>query len=299
VTPVVSVVVPIYNRPHTIATVIETLRRQTLTAWEALLVDDGSAQDPSDAMAAYADDPRIQLIRLPENRGVSAARNTGVAAATGTYVAFLDSDDDWLPEKLARQVAALEAEPDDRAFCVTLTTVVMPGGWERVRPNFDPAPGRSFAEYLYCDGGFAQASALFLPRGLAQAIPFREALRQYEDHLYFIELAASGLRYVVVREALSRWINDERPDRLSAQDDLARGDAFLALGGAALSPRARTAFQIRVQGPALLAKHPGRALWNMVKAVPQGALSLPALGTLIAKQILPVRIWDVVRSLAA
>lgn len=295
--PAVSVVIPLYNRPHNIATVVETLRGQTLTDWEAIFVDDGSAADPSPMMAAYADDARIRLIRLPENRGPSAARNAGVAAATGRYVAFLDSDDDWRPEKLARQVAALEAQPDRQAFCVTLTTVVMPGGWERVRPNFNPGAGQTFAEYLYCDGGFAQASSLMAPRESAAKVQFRESLRQYEDHLYFIELAAAGLRYVVVDEALSRWNNDHRPDRLSAQADIAAGDAFLDLAGPNMSPKARTAFQVRVQGPALFAVAPGKAIAAMLRAVPQGALSVPALGVLIAKQILPIRIWDAFRSL--
>jgi glycosyltransferase involved in cell wall biosynthesis len=95
---------------------IASVRAQTETRWELLLVDDGSTDDsPRVAHAAAAADPeRIRVLTHPggENRGMSASRNLGIAAARGGYVAFLDADDLYLPQKLERQLAILQRHPD-------------------------------------------------------------------------------------------------------------------------------------------------------------------------------------------
>ena len=235
--PSVSVIVPIYNRPDFLQQIVGTLQQQRFPDWEAIIVDDGSSLDIAGAIAPFLSDSRIRFLRLDRNAGAAAARNHGVAAARGRYVAFLDSDDLWHADKLGKQIALLDAQPFGEAvFCITLTMVIMPGGWERVRPDFAPRPGQSFADYLYRDGGFAQASSLMLPRDLALATPFHDGLRQYEDHLLFIELHAKGARYLVIPEALTIWRNDDRADRLGRRDDLARGANFLAQAGPLLTP---------------------------------------------------------------
>ena len=294
--PTVSVVIPIYNRPQHVPDLIETLNQQTFTDWEAVLVDDGSTSDIAGAVAPYLSDPRIRFHRLDRNGGVSAARNYGVSLARGRYVAFLDSDDCWGAEKLSKQVDAMEAAgPDEPAFCVTLTTVLMQGGWRRVRPNFDPRPGQPFGDYLYRDGGFAQASSLMTSRKLALATPFREELRQYEDHLFYIDLAASGAKYLVVREPLTTWRNDERPDRLGSSDDLSRGMAFLTSAGDLLSPRVRTAFRLRVLGEPLFRHKPLTAAALVFRAVFEGALRPKQLAAVTARRLLPTAVWDRIR----
>jgi glycosyltransferase involved in cell wall biosynthesis len=95
---------------------VESIRAQTYDAWELLLVDDGS-NDASTAIArryTTADPARIRYLEHPAhaNRGMSASRNLGIRHARGTYVAFLDADDVWLPEKLAQQVAIADAHPE-------------------------------------------------------------------------------------------------------------------------------------------------------------------------------------------
>jgi len=106
---VVSVVIPTYNYGRFIAEAVESVRRQTHREVEIIVVDDGSTDDTQAVLASIRDE-RLIVIRT-ENRGISAARNTGLDRATGEYIAFLDADDRWLPEKLARQVAIMEAEP--------------------------------------------------------------------------------------------------------------------------------------------------------------------------------------------
>src|SRR5690348_15078750 len=115
--PRVSVIVPVFNRAATIGRAVASVVVQTMADWELIVVDDGSADDPAGALAALSD-ARLRLLRHERNRGAAAARNTGIAAARAPLIAFLDSDDEWLPEKLARQVAAVErAGPALGALC--------------------------------------------------------------------------------------------------------------------------------------------------------------------------------------
>src|SRR3712207_6134618 len=106
--PAVSVILPVYNRASTLAQCVTTVQAQTFSDWELVAVDDAS-QDESCAVIERFNDSRIRLVRHERNQGPSAARNTGIKAARGKYIALLDSDDEWLPGKLAAQVALLES----------------------------------------------------------------------------------------------------------------------------------------------------------------------------------------------
>jgi glycosyltransferase involved in cell wall biosynthesis len=114
--PLVSVVLPTYNRERTIARAIRSILSQSYENFELLVVDDGST-DGTEAVVGAIQDPRVHYIRLPQNRGASAARNEGLRRSKGEFVAFQDSDDEWLCDKLEVQVAtALEAEEPVAVF---------------------------------------------------------------------------------------------------------------------------------------------------------------------------------------
>lgn len=104
--PLVSVVIPTYNRGHAIRACIASVLAQTIRNIEVVVVDDAS-QDDTRAQVAALPDPRIRYLAHASNRGGAAARNTGVGAARGDFIAFLDSDDLWAPRKLEKQIAAL------------------------------------------------------------------------------------------------------------------------------------------------------------------------------------------------
>ncbi|MDD5354857.1 MAG: glycosyltransferase, partial [bacterium] len=102
----VSVVIPAYNRANRIINALKSVQGQTYANWEIVVVDDGSTDETVKIVTDYAGrEKRIRLIRHERNRGAQAARNTGIKAAQGEWVAFLDSDDEWLPASLALRMA--------------------------------------------------------------------------------------------------------------------------------------------------------------------------------------------------
>ena len=108
-TPLVSVITPAYRAERFIETTIESVRAQTFPDWEMLVVDDASTDGTTALVARLAErDPRVRLYRKPAQSGASASRNLAIAAARGRWLAFLDSDDLWLPDKLERQLAFAE-----------------------------------------------------------------------------------------------------------------------------------------------------------------------------------------------
>ncbi len=116
--PLVSVIMPVRNRALVLARAVESVRHQTVAAWELIIVDDGSSDDTAKVAADYAaSDSRIQVIRL-EPSGVCAARNAGLRAARAPYVAFLDSDNEWTPSFLRVSTATMAAEHLEAAFAV-------------------------------------------------------------------------------------------------------------------------------------------------------------------------------------
>ncbi len=116
--PLVSIVTPAWKAAGYIGQTVESVRNQTLRDWEHLVIDDCSPDDTGLVVADLAArDPRLRLLRTPANGGPARARNVGLGAARGRYVCFLDADDLWHPEKLAAQIALLEAT--GAAICYT------------------------------------------------------------------------------------------------------------------------------------------------------------------------------------
>lgn len=113
----ITVVIPLYNKDNTIARALDSVLAQTYQDFEVVVVDDGSRDGGAAVVEGYTD-ARIRLIRQA-NAGVSAARNRGIAEAKGEYVAFLDADDEWMPEFLAEIVALQQEFPNCRAQATT------------------------------------------------------------------------------------------------------------------------------------------------------------------------------------
>src|SRR6185369_2583344 len=120
--PAVSVVVATYNQAHWLGETIESVRAQTFADWELIVADDGSTDATAAVVARFAEDPRIRYLPAAHAER-AAARNRGIAASSGELVAFLDADDAWHPEKLARQVVRL-ADAPEAAVCYAVARFV-------------------------------------------------------------------------------------------------------------------------------------------------------------------------------
>jgi len=114
-TKLVSIITPLYNSEVYIEACIQSVISQTYTNWEMIIIDDGSSDNSAEIVKSIVD-KRIHLIKLPENKGASFARNTAIEMAQGNYIAFLDADDLWNSEKLAIQIRFMEEKSISFSF---------------------------------------------------------------------------------------------------------------------------------------------------------------------------------------
>jgi glycosyltransferase involved in cell wall biosynthesis len=173
--PLVTVVIATYNRAGLVPRAIESVRQQTYRNIEILVIDDGSPDDTG-LIVQSIPDPRIRYIRHEANKGLPAGRNTGIRAAKGEYIAFLDDDDQWREDKLERQLKAIAGY--DSVAC----TAVVHGYPLRIhnRPDISLDDLRR--------GGFAPSGLLARTHALRNVM-FDESLRQGEDWDAFIRIA--------------------------------------------------------------------------------------------------------------
>lgn len=295
--PLISVIIPAYNCADVLPAAVASVAAQTATAWEVIVVDDCSSDDPAAALSAYRTDSRVRVIRQPRNGGATAARNTGIAAATGRFVAFLDADDSWAPTKLERQLVAVMARPDpDKVFCVTRTIVNVADGHHLVRPIRGKRPDERMDEFIFVSGGFCQTSSFLVSRTLAASIGFRE-LSTGEDHLFAIDMVRLGAEYLLVEETLTTYNDDFRPGRLSSDKTLARGEAFMADVRDLISPKALLAYQARYLGALVLKRSPIQGLGLVARAVAKGALPPRFAVTLMVRTLVPATAYHRFRSM--
>jgi glycosyltransferase involved in cell wall biosynthesis len=194
-----SVVIPCYNAGKYLGQALESIRGQTQTVREIIVVDDGS--EPAVTAPPDWQGPLLRVIRTP-NRGPAEARNTGIAAASGELIAFLDADDLWLPSKIARQEAALARRPDAVACYCQCTR-------EEGFFSFGPYPAGDvtddeFLLVLWYNNFFPPSSVLVRREALVQVGGFRADLCPSEDIELWLRLLRHG-SFVTVPEALCRY----------------------------------------------------------------------------------------------
>ena len=138
--PLVSVIIPSYNYGRFVREAVDSALAQSYRPLEVIVVDDGSKDNTREVMQAYAGNPDVKYIQQA-NKGLPSARNTGIRAATGKYIALLDADDVWAPEKLSQQVAFYEQHPD--AAVVATDTEKFEGAAPRAANWSQPPPPNS------------------------------------------------------------------------------------------------------------------------------------------------------------
>jgi glycosyltransferase involved in cell wall biosynthesis len=200
--PLVSVIIPAYNRAHLVGRAIASVLAQSYRNFEIIVVDDASTDDLAAALAEV-DSPQLRCITHPRNRGAAAARNTGIAAASGELVAFLDSDDVWFPDKLAQQVAAMRDQPPDVAGQVCAYDCLKAGDSPRIiAPGWTPLTFRR-SQLFGCTCG--PGTTLLCRRSIfAEIGPLDEELRRLEDWDWLLRLSEKGYRLLASSAVLAR-----------------------------------------------------------------------------------------------
>jgi glycosyltransferase involved in cell wall biosynthesis len=197
----VSVIIPVYNRRRLLERAVTSVREQTFANWELLIVDDGSSDGSAEYAADLAaGDPRIRHMRNGRARGPGGARNAGILASTGGYIAFLDSDDFWLPDKLAAQMRYLANAPGAKAVG---TDCYVGGTTESARlanryPDIDNAALAVFATIIRNKQFWIYTPTVLLSRDVFARIPlFDESLIRCEDLVMWLTINQSfGWHYV-------------------------------------------------------------------------------------------------------
>jgi len=188
----VSVIIPTYNRGWILKEAIESVLAQDFVEFELIVVDDGSTDNTRDILNEYKED--IIICRQP-NKGVSAARNLGIASASGSFIAFLDSDDLWLPDKLSIQIAFFEAH-EDALVCQTEETWIRNGVRVNPKKRHQKFSGHIFQDSLsLC---LISPSAVMIKRSLFEEIGlFDESLPACEDYDLWLRISCQYPVYLI------------------------------------------------------------------------------------------------------
>lgn len=198
--PLVSVITPAYNAERFLAGTIESVQQQTYTNWEMVIVDDQSTDRTLEIAKTYADqDSRIRIYRLEKNSGAAVARNTAMKHAKGRYIAFLDSDDQWFPEKLEKQLRFMQEK--DIAFSFTKYIRMDEDG--TLRDNVSKAPESvGYTDLMkHCVIGCLTVMIDREKTGDMEMVN----IRTRQDYAYWLALTKKGFRAYGLPEVLAKY----------------------------------------------------------------------------------------------
>jgi len=200
--PSVSIIIPAFNRAKFLRLAVESALAQTYADWEMIVADDGSDEETRQYLRSIAGQ-KVRVVWLSHSGNPSLVRNAAAAVATGRYLAFLDSDDEWAPEKLERQIAALRESPRSRwsyTACRHIDEFGQPVPKKRLGASIAPE-GWIFKQLLTLEIGIAMPTVVAQRDLFDEAGGFDEQQRFGEFHDLCLRLARKG-EVVVVREPL-------------------------------------------------------------------------------------------------
>jgi len=207
--PLVSVIIPTYNRSAFIGTAVDNVLEQTYLNTEVIVVDDGSTDDTLAVLKKFGD--RIRVVSQA-NAGPSAARNRGLEIALGEIIAFQDSDDLWMPGKLERQVSLLERSGSRVLVCLCNAEMYFTGkpattsfDLAGIHPALEDGIWSNVAEVLATTFVLFNQCAAIRASALKTVGGFDETLTLMEDHDLALRLALEGNSWVFTREPLAIW----------------------------------------------------------------------------------------------
>jgi len=198
--PRVTVITPLYNAERFIERTIASIRSQTLRDWELIVINDGSSDGgPGIVERLAAEDGRIRMLHTGGRFGPGRTRNEGIGAARGKYIAFLDSDDLWLPEKLEKQIGLMEAEGLDFTF----TAYKKIDAEDRITSDVIPVPEKASLSSLLKTNYIGTLTAVFDRESLGRMTMNDFALQ--EDYSLWLNILKKTDRVAALQEPLSLY----------------------------------------------------------------------------------------------
>ncbi len=206
--PLVSVCINAYNAAHTIHRTVESVLSQTYRSLQVIVVDDCSTDNTVEILRSF-DDPRLEIVPLPVNGHISNANNEALARVRGEYVAHLDADDVWYPDKIEKQLAFLQAHPAyDACFC--LAKMIDENG-NRMEDHRYRAENGTRAEILYrmlTSGNYLCHCAMFAKKELMDRVGKHDlTLLYFHDYDYWLRMLMHGALYILPEELLDCHIS--------------------------------------------------------------------------------------------
>ncbi len=208
----VSVIIPTYNRAHLIGRALNSLANQTYKDFEVVIVDDASTDDTEAYIKGFSDFLNIQYVRHEKNKGEAAARNTGIRAARSEYVAFLDSDDEFVPEKLEKQMAVFRSQSPILGVVYTNMREINSNGSTRIWecPTLMPEDGLVYERALnYGVYHIGIGSSMVRKACFERAGFFDERLSYHVDLDFFIRLSKFYCFYHIKEPLLNYYITGD------------------------------------------------------------------------------------------
>ena len=201
--PQVSVIIPTHNRSDFLRSAIASVLNQTYQDYELIVVDDASTDNTAEAVAEFSD-KRIKLLRHETTKGGSAARNTGILASECDYIALLDDDDEWLPDKLSKQMEVLLSSPSE-VGCVYTGYVDVSRSTEKTIGEYRPTQRGDLSKDLLAGNCVGSASSVLLKRECLKKVGlFDESLPCAQDYDLWIRIANEFL-FECVSEPLFKY----------------------------------------------------------------------------------------------
>lgn len=230
--PQVSVIIPTYNRSEFLRVAVSSALAQTLQDFEIIVVDDASEEDTGEVISQF-EDKRIRLIRHERNQGVSVARNSGVVNSRGKYIAFLDDDDEWFPEKIQRQFDLLEQSPKNVGVLYTGSLAVESGSGKTLYQLVPTQKGNLFEEMLLQDS-LAPTSTFFVRKDCFEKVGlFDVEFEHGEDFDMWLRIAKE-FQFDYLKEPLIKFTVPDKKSSLSSSYEarIRGGEAQLKKYGA-------------------------------------------------------------------
>lgn len=282
--PTFSVIIPCFNRAEVVGRAIKSVLDQTFQDFEVIVVDDGSRDNLKAVVESEHQDPRVRYV-YQDNKGGGAARNLGTRLAEGKFIAFLDSDDLFLPEKL-QKFHTLFSDRDVRAaYSKTFVDRGLPRYY--IKPSRGIKPGERMSHYLFAEGEVVQTSTIVLSRTVALDNQFDETLKKGQDLDLCLRLARAGIYFAFIDEPLSIWTDRSSTGRISHAKALNN----LVEWGHRLRPHIPVADYLAFQACVLsydqAADEPATTAKNIALAVARRAISVKRGAKVFLRAFLP------------